>query len=351
MRILLLGEFSGFYKNLKVGLENLGHEVDIYANGDGIKQIDGATACVYKKKEGHFLYNVWGILIYPFSIIGKIKSYDVVQFLCPHSFNEIINYALMRIIIKIGKKTYYTACGESFALYKSYERNEFEYYMFDGLDDKFYYESIIWNERLEKKLLRKIDGIIPICYEYANPLREYNNLKKSIMLPVDTKSINYKENIVNDKVVVFHGVTRETDKGTQYIREAMNRVQEEFPNDVECIIDGRLPQAEFLELMERTNIVIDQCKSYWYGMTALYAMAQGKVVLSGRRKESLEHAGIVDCPIIEAVPNANQIYNELKKLILDKKRITEIGHNSREYVVKYHDCDIIAEQYLNTWQN
>ena len=37
MKILLMGEFSGFYLNLKQGLQELGAEVTLAANGDGWK--------------------------------------------------------------------------------------------------------------------------------------------------------------------------------------------------------------------------------------------------------------------------------------------------------------------------
>ena len=43
LSILLVGEFSGFYVNLKEGLKALGHNVLLLANQDGWKKIKGAT--------------------------------------------------------------------------------------------------------------------------------------------------------------------------------------------------------------------------------------------------------------------------------------------------------------------
>ena len=34
MKVLLLGEYSGFYYNLKRGLQELGVEMELFANGD-----------------------------------------------------------------------------------------------------------------------------------------------------------------------------------------------------------------------------------------------------------------------------------------------------------------------------
>ena len=39
MNILIVGEFSGFSKNLKVGLNELGHKVSIMSTGDNFKKI------------------------------------------------------------------------------------------------------------------------------------------------------------------------------------------------------------------------------------------------------------------------------------------------------------------------
>ena len=42
MKILMVGEFSGFYLNLKKGLRFLGYSVKIIAQSDGFKKIPGA---------------------------------------------------------------------------------------------------------------------------------------------------------------------------------------------------------------------------------------------------------------------------------------------------------------------
>ena len=43
MRVLLIGEYSGFFLNLKKGLEKLGVDCTLAANGDGWKAIEGAS--------------------------------------------------------------------------------------------------------------------------------------------------------------------------------------------------------------------------------------------------------------------------------------------------------------------
>lgn len=349
MRIALIGEFSGFYKNLAIGLRRLGHEVDIFANGDGFKQISGAKRALYMKKEGRPIYNIWGVFVYPFFSVNEIKNYDIAQFVCPRSYFDWVNYPLMKKIIKNNKKVFFSIAGFSYALFEAYENGVYEYYMFDGMKRPFYRESILWNRRKEEKILRAIDGIIPVSYEYDITVRKYSNRREIVLLPLDVESVEYSENVIEDKIVIFHGLIREEAKGTEYIREAMNRIQAEYPDKVTCIIDGKMPQDEYLQLMNRTNVVVDQCKSYGYGMAALYAMAQGKAVLSGARYEALEYASITDCPILEARPDSNQIYGQLKFLVDNPEMIAELGRKGREFVEKHHDCDKIAKQYVDIW--
>lgn len=40
MKILIIGEFSGLAKNLKIGLNYLGNQVSIVSTGDGFKNIE-----------------------------------------------------------------------------------------------------------------------------------------------------------------------------------------------------------------------------------------------------------------------------------------------------------------------
>ena len=114
-----------------------------------------------------------------------------------------------------------------------------------------------------------------------------------------------------------------------------------------------MPLNEYLELLKTSNVVLDQCKCYSYGMNALYAMAQSKIVMSGAEPEALLELNVdqIHCPIINIVPNVQSIYDQLV-LILDKKNasINEEGNKSRLYVEKYHNTINIAQKYIEIWQ-
>ena len=96
--------------------------------------------------------------------------------------------------------------------------------------------------------------------------------------------------------------------------------------------------------------MIDQCNSISYGMNALYAMAMGKVVLSGNDPVNLMEFNEKYIPVINICPNENQIFQQLERLILDRNLISKLSHESRMYVEKKHDCKVVAKRYLELFE-
>ena len=168
-------------------------------------------------------------------------------------------------------------------------------------------------------------------------------------MPINVDSIEYKENIIDGKIVFYHGITREGAKGTDIILKALNRLQEKYGDQVEIIVSKKMPFNQYVKTMDKANVVIDQCRSYAYGINADIAMAQGKVVLSGARKETLESLGVSKCPIFGITPDENQIYQQLEFIVMNRDKITLWGKESREYVEKLHDCKNVAKEYIKVW--
>lgn len=117
MNILIVGEFSGFSKNLKVGLNELGHKVSIISTGDNFKKIkiDESDINILKyytkrlnNKYLNFIFRI--IIVYLNRVRLKLflkKNYDIIfllnaGFIVPRDF-----FYKGRFTIKMAEKIYY----------------------------------------------------------------------------------------------------------------------------------------------------------------------------------------------------------------------------------------------------
>lgn len=356
MKILLVGEFSGLNAGLKDGLRVLGHQVTLAAGGDGFKNIPGADRPIYPNAHGKSpLSKIHSYIYYPLTD-NTLKGYDIVQAVGPDLFYRPLGALPYKRLKKNNGRFFISAAGVDYFLYQYWKnkRYEYDYYMFDdnpqlcALFDGKSVNSKLMNHTC-KVVNGMADGIIPVVpYEYEAPYQAFSNLKKPILFPINIDSIVYRENQVKDKIVFFHGISRPLDKGSNYIKEAMKTIQEKYPSDVECIVVERLPYEEYISVMSRANVIIDQCKSFGYGINASIAMAQGKVVMSGAEKLDVQSVK-VSCPVINIRPSVDQIVFEMEKIIENKNGIQEMGRRSREYVEKNHNYIKIAQEYIDTW--
>lgn len=358
MKILLLGEFSGVHKNLKEGLQKLGHEVVIASSGDGFKQI---KSDIDLSVDGNLITRKIKTLKHKLNFIQIVKEYDLVQLINPFAifYHTIIPNKLNRLffekLIENSEKIYMLAAGDDSYFWR-YGRKRLKYGPFDdslkydyGGKSTFYMESDKAFE-INKYVADNVDGIIPIMYEYETSYEGHKNLLNTIPIPINTDKIKYEENIVSEKLVVFHGLNRYGFKGTRHVEEAFAILSKKYPNKLELIIDGKMPLEKYLKVMRKANVVIDQTNSYSLGVNGVYALAMGKVVLGGAEPESLKSLGVNKSPVINIKPNAQSIVEEIEKLLSNKENITKIGYESRKFAEEVHGYVKVAKQYLETWR-
>jgi hypothetical protein len=351
-RILLLGEYSGLHKNLQEGLIELGHEVDVASSGDGKKNIKADIDLTLKSRKKIMKFQELN------NIFKDIKEYDIVQFINPY-ISHRIGVLFYESIFKNNEKVFCLAAGDdvefsNFVKSKKMEKySTFDEYLSNQKNNKtrLPYTTKLDNY-LQNKFMKKIDGIIPIMWEYAESYRNSrfaNKMTGTIPLPINTDKIHSKSNIADNKVVFYHASNKPLIKGSKTIVEAMKIFQNMYPNDVEMIYADFLPLNEYLEVISKTNVVIDQCRSYSYGMNAVYSMAKGKIVMSGSEPEALKELGLTQCPVINITPNVNQIIGEFEKILMEKKQIEEKGNESRAFIENTHDYIKVSKQYIENW--
>lgn len=355
MKVLLLGDYSSFHINLKKGLLELGVDCKVASNGDGWKKIGGADFELWDDSQKGYLKSRYNYHIRPFLDRKTYYGNDVVQLIHPSIFSPWINKTMLKCIFDNNKKSYVSVCGDAYSVYKSYIEGKLgNYYVYDdnpGITQK--YRSNKMRDRIlikdEEYVYDHVKGIIPIMFEYAEGVRERRNCLKTIPIPFDSSPIEYTPNRLNNKLVIMHGLFKEKSKGSSYILDAFRIIKDKYPNDVEIIVDGKLPLNEYLKLLKRVNVLVDQCKEHCYGMNACYGMALGKVVLGGASESSLRELGLKESPVIHIEPNTDMIVSKLDYLIKHKDEFEEMGRKSREFVETFHDCKRIAQEYLNTW--
>lgn len=352
MKILLLGEFSALHKNLKEGLQEIGHEVVIASTGDGWKCIESDID--FNSKLPGALGKI-ARSISPLLKINQLANFDVVQYIFPDVIKPILglNYRFFEYLNKYNKSIFLLAAGDdAFFWQKGRKKLKYgpfdDYLKYDACAVNSYWESessMTWN----KYLVDRVKGVIPVMYEYEESYRGQKNLKPVIPLPVNISKIEYVPNKILSKMVVFHGLNRYGFKGTRHIEKAFDILRKKYPEDLELIIDGEMPLNDYLKLMQRTNIVIDQTYSHSCGMNAIYALAMGKVVLGGAEPESLKALGVNDTPVINILPDPSDIVKKVECLLEQRNRIEEIGYKSRMFAENVHGHLKIARQYIDTW--
>lgn len=354
MKVLLLGEFSSYHKFLSDGLEQLGHEVTIISEGDGWKQIGGA-AFTLPRLSSKTPFDYYRVTKRYLELLKQYKGYDVVQFVSVEFYPPILTPLLVNYIKKHNDIISLAAVGSDYRLVQAYNNGLFEYYTLDynkPFLNKYSAESLKGKMNIKRALAMEnvADVIIPGGWEYWVGYSG-NKLRSAVPFPVNVDEISYEENNVKDKIVFFHGLNREGQKGTPFIREAFDELKKNYPDDVEIVMDGHMPYSEYIKIMRRANVVVDQCLGYGYGINAIIAMAQGKIVLAGCRKEHMDSLGISEYPMVSIRPEPHNIYEKLEMIVKKKDDITEWGHKSREFVEKYHDCKIISKKYLDIWRS
>lgn len=355
LKILLLGESSGFYTNLKDGLIELGHDVVLASFSDGYKKIRSNDISFDAKLPG--LLGKLENRVRPLCALPALSGFDVVQLINPFEF-DISGFPARQFLKQVKKrngKFFLSACGsDAFYYQKASERLRYHPLQEQNSVDatgsfrKFTKENSF---QYNTDIARLADGIIPIFYDCEVAYRDFKNMLPTIPLPINASKVDFHSNSVCDRLVIFHGLSRYGFKGTRHVEEAFKILKKRYPNAVELVIEGGLPLHEYLKIQRRANIIVDQVLSYSAGMNALYAMAHGKVVLSGAEPESLASMGISYSPVVNITPDAHDIVCKIERFIGDDAFVQRIGAESREFVVKHHNHVSIAKMYVEAWNS
>ncbi len=377
MKILLVGEYSRLHNSLKEGLIELGHQVTIIATGDHFKnypvdiKLNRKFNNGFAKKVKVFIYKLVKIDITSVSIKNqffkqqeRLKGFDIVHLIneSPIGVTPKHEITFISFLKKHNKKLFLLSCGADYISVKhSFDKKPaysiLEPYFNNKASSKSFDPILKYLKPAYKELhdfvYNIIEGVVSSDLDYHIPLKGHPKYLGLIANPINIELLKFTPLKVKEKVIIFHGINRENyyKKGSDYFEEALEIIQNKFPNKVEIKIVESLPYTKYIKTYNEAHIVLDQVLAYDQGYNALEAMSKGKVVFTGAEKEFYEYYNLNKTVAINALPDAQKIADALEELILNPNQIIAIGKNAREFIEKEHHYIYSAQKYLDTWRS
>lgn len=356
MKILFIGEYSNVHNTLAHGLRKLGHEVCVISNGDFWKNYPRDIDV--SRQPG----KLGGILLMMklTALLPRMRGYDVVQLINPMFFELKAErlFFFYNYLKKNNKHVFLGAFGmdwywvDTCTNKKPLRYSDFNFGSEIRTDAEARKEQRDWlrteKERLNKMIAADCDGIITGLYEYHicyQPL--FPGKTRFIPFPIEMPDVSRQQE-ENKRIRIFVGISKERNayKGTDIMLKAARDIVKKYPQQVELKVADGIPFTAYQQMMNDSDIILDQLYSYTPAMNALLAMSKGIVVVGGGEPENYEILGEqVLHPIINVQPNYESVYHELEQIVLHSERIPELKRESIEYVRKHHDYIKVARQY------
>ena len=366
-KVLLLGDYSNCHRTLAKGLRNLGCDVTQASNGSNWmnceRQID------LSRKPG----KMGGLKLYWRLQFGDLKrfmkGFDIVAIHDPN-FVELRPERLRPLFTKLcheNGSVFLTSMSTDIAYldivsppgsplrYSEWFVGEIPSRMYQANPAKYAEWHAPALANYQREVFSKLNGAVSVLYEYQLGMEKILGKEKAGYggIPIDTslfQPVKLPEKI--DKVKLFLGRdrTRKLMKGSDLLELAARRVVERYPDKAELTIVENRTFSEFIALLKKAHVVLDQIYSYTPASTALMAMSYGLNVVSGAEPEYYDFIGEHNNhPTINAPIHLDPLTETLEQIVLNPHLIKERGRHSREFVEKHNDVNIVAKRFLNFW--
>jgi glycosyltransferase involved in cell wall biosynthesis len=266
------------------------------------------------------------------------RKYDVFHFHFGRSLLPMnLDLGLLRMM---GKKTvmqYWGSDVMQIDLAKKYTLLDEEMLrkLLPGLDDERQRKKIA---KINKKVGASIVGdysLVPFSPE-SRIVRQALDLSKFPFVGVESKK---------EGINIVHAPTNRLVKGTDRILAAIDRLKKEGFK-VNTVLVENIPHDKAIEVFKTADIVVDDVLQGPYGLLAMECMALGKPVLG--RIDWHFASMYKDLPIVNT--NPDNLYENLKTLVLDPQTCFDLGKRGRVYVETNHDARVIARQLIDLYE-
>lgn len=363
MKILFIGDYSNLHACLATELRRQGHRTFIISDGGGyqLTQCDvnldrerGSAGAI------RYLYRI-------FSLLPRLKGFDVVQFINPHFFKlrpGKLRYLLRQIRQDNGPLFLTLAGNDYFFVDACIRRGIFGYNEFrigtepTPFDISHPERARQWlakvNADYDKEFYDTISGAMSVLYEYdaaARPLLSDRLAYTGI--PIDTASLAFSP-LPEGKTTLLIGKRpgMEDQKGTNILEIEARKIEAEMPGKVSIdVVEGGLSLNAYHSRLRNAHIVLDQLYAYTPATNALSAMALGRVAASGAQSEFYSFIGEEQMrPVVALNPLDNDWKQELRRLAADREGLQARAAESRRFVEKHNAAPTVAKRFLNHWE-
>lgn len=345
MKILLLGEYSGYYTNLARGFKQLGCNVTLFSNGHGWMNLQGGTP-----------YPAYGIgplsgikrrLLWKRNL-KRFSGFDIVFLISPEFVNQSWEPWYWDRIRENNRLVIYTVCGQKDS---NVLRNApfFRKNMFltdSGAIDIESTANILSHEySFCDRIVNQCDGVIAISPDYFLSYESIDKPKECIPLPVDCNVVKQKP-LPDGPLSFLHGKQhRPFTKGSEEITAAFEDLEQ--IEDIRFSHIGGLSLTDYQKEIVGHHVIVDQCKTFGYGMNALYGLALGRIVMSGNEPEFSQCMNLPTPPVLNITLDKLQIQSITRSLLeMNSTELQEKADEMRQYAVDYHDAKVVAKRYL-----
>jgi len=367
MNLLLLGEYSNVHATLAQGLRALGHQVTLISDGDRWKNYPRDIDLT--RRSTHTI-DTLRYLLRCARIIPRLRGYDIVQLINPIFLDLRANKILpfYNTLRRHNRKIILCAFGMDHYWVKTcLDAKTFRYSDFNIGTHLRTHEPCAapfirdWLQgpkaNLNIHIAQDADHIVTGLYEYDACYRPHFPTKTTyIPFPINIQETNPSGAIPTslsgqgqgERLSFFIGIqaTRSQYKGTDIMLRALQRLQRDYPTQVQITQVQSLPYAQYIQLLSQSQILLDQLYSYTPAMNALAAMAKGLVVVGGGEPENYQilHEDTLR-PIVNVLPTEEDVYHKLQQLVLHPQNIPTLARQSIQYIQKHHDHIKVAQQY------
>ncbi len=358
MKIALIGDYSGVHLSLKKGFQLLGHEADIYSDGDGFKKIRSD-----KVLHRSFSSEIDKLRFYFYELPALLKNisvkYDAIQMMNPHVIQTVRNspayyHYLMSILKRCHgiKSLAVVGCEKNTQRgISSLPRSPCEGCLKDSNLTRCVFVNNS-NSKIADHAVDFADVILPMgAPVYAESYGQEAKAAPLLPFPVDASLVPYVGNKLGKKIRVLHGVSRGGFKGSELIIAALSKVQKNFPDQFEILIIEKLAFDDYIELLTTVNIVVDQLYGNGLGMNALVSMAAGCVVITHFDRVNVGELNLSNAPAIQIGSNSDDLFEQISSFkSWTANDFEHQGEISRKYVEENCSPVKVASRVLSIWE-